>query len=901
MRPNWNALHATAVAIPADRARVGPWLLLVMLPLALHWPHWSGWLSENPAFVVSGLAEPAGAGRGVLAGYPGWIDGNAGVTLQALGGLAARDWLAGSVPWWNPYAGVGLPLAAEGQNGAFFLPFVLLLRLFDGVVYLKIVLQVVAGLACYALLRELALARLAALTGALCFELNGTFAWFGHGPILPIAFLPMLLFGIERARRCPRQGAACVGLAIGWSLLAGFPETAYLDGLLGLAWLGVRVSGTRDKRGLLAAAIAGGAGGVLLAAPPLLAFAQSLPISFVGNHQDFSGATFTPASRAALLLPYLFGPPMYGGLHLTGAAGLGQFVQWFKTAGYLDLPLVALAVMAIRWRARETALRWMLAGWTVCVLSRASGVPWISAAVNLVPLVRNTMFHLYAVPSCQMAITVLAACALDDWQGGRLERGRALWCGVATVGFAAALIPDAWPAITLLRSIPFYGVYPLVSAGMAVASVALLAVLLRGSCDGRRRHLLGGLVAGQAALLFVTPLLAGTPHPRGLDRTAMAFLAAQPGAVRVHSVGVLAPNYGAWFGVGAIDHNYLPVPQAWVDDVRATLLPGMDGVNNFAGDAGPAGLAALRDRLAQLAAHGVTHVVLPASARDAFAEVIAVPQSGQGSRPSRLDVPLDGVIAGRRVHRGEAREVTIDIGTYAGVARGTLEVRLCQAGVCVAGSADLAHAADNADLVVSLDRPLPLVPGADIAYRIGLRSDVAAQPPAIWLWPAPAADTAETVRPGLAPRIGLHLAPPADAPALIYADQSVAIYRVTHPASYAAASGCTVVIRSRTVMTATCLAPARMRRLELAYPGWRVTLNGTAAPLGRDGIYQSVLLPAGTCAIVFTYMPPGAGLAWIGSITGAAAILVFVWLGWRGGRSSGRRAMIGRSTHRLIA
>ena len=165
---------------------------------------------------------------------------------MTLGRLAAEDWLGGRLPWWNPYTGVGLPLAAEMQPAAFFLPFVLLLHFAHGVLYLKIALQLLAGLTMLGFLRALGLMGWAACLGAVLFQLGGTFAWYGDAPYFPIAFLPLLLWGLERTCRLVAQGRrggeAWLALAIGGSLLAGFPETAFADGLLGL-WLGRAADG----------------------------------------------------------------------------------------------------------------------------------------------------------------------------------------------------------------------------------------------------------------------------------------------------------------------------------------------------------------------------------------------------------------------------------------------------------------------------------------------------------------------------------------------------------------------------------------------------------------------------------------------------------------------------------
>ena len=60
--------------------------------------------------------------------------------------LSAWDWLHGMIPWWNPYTGIGVPLAGELQPGAFFLPFNLLLLLKEGLLWQRIAMQIIAGL-----------------------------------------------------------------------------------------------------------------------------------------------------------------------------------------------------------------------------------------------------------------------------------------------------------------------------------------------------------------------------------------------------------------------------------------------------------------------------------------------------------------------------------------------------------------------------------------------------------------------------------------------------------------------------------------------------------------------------------------------------------------------------------
>jgi hypothetical protein len=298
--------------IPSGWHRSLPCLsVLILLPVLLQWPSWTGWLSQNPIYSIAGLS--VGGPNPPLEGMP-WVDGNAGATIQALGRGIVRAWVHGEVPWWNHEAGVGLPLAAEMQPGAFFLPFVLLLGLFDGLLLLRILMQVVAGLATYGLLRALSLGRRPACLGGILFQLNGTFAFFSDAPIMPAPFLPLLLLAIEhcahRARAALRGGWGPIAAALGFSIIAGFPEMAYLNGLLALAWAVLRFFQLGPARVRFALRLAGG--GVLatmLTMPAVLPFVQYLSMTKGIAHRAASDVGLQAPDYAMLPMPALYGPP----------------------------------------------------------------------------------------------------------------------------------------------------------------------------------------------------------------------------------------------------------------------------------------------------------------------------------------------------------------------------------------------------------------------------------------------------------------------------------------------------------------------------------------------------------------------------------------------------------------
>ncbi len=153
-------------------------------------------VATNPLDLQSHL-DPLSQ-QGFLAGFP-TIDPNNGITAQALGHLVSLDWLSGHIPWWNPYEGVGVPLAGEMASAAFF-PLVFIQLFSGGVVWFHLALEVATGLSTYFLVRRIGLGFGAALAAGIAFALNGTFSWLTAANINPIPFLPLLLLGLELGR-----------------------------------------------------------------------------------------------------------------------------------------------------------------------------------------------------------------------------------------------------------------------------------------------------------------------------------------------------------------------------------------------------------------------------------------------------------------------------------------------------------------------------------------------------------------------------------------------------------------------------------------------------------------------------------------------------------------------------
>lgn len=592
--------------------------MLMLLPVASYVPALSGAFSYDPINLVSGLTAGTWHTNGWLAGAP-WADANAGVTTQALGTLVAHDWLSDILPYWNPYSGVGMPLAAEGQVPAFFLPFVLLLAVPHGFLALHLVLMVLAGWFAYALMRQLGLGALPAFAGAALFGLNGTFAWLAHGPALPVAFLPLTLLGLEQARQGRFPSAVTAGVA--WSFLAGFPETAVLNMLLAAAWGMLRLAQSPARGRYAVNCGLAAAAGLLIAAPAIWPFLDALPRGFTGQHAAGSGS-MVAGNLGQALFPALLGNPL-AATHAGNARAV-----WQRAGGYVPLALAAVAAVGLAGPRPERGLRWLLAGFVVVTGARAAGWGPAMWLFGLLPLLRQAAVHTYIWPAWSMIAALLAAYGLQPL---RVGPRRFIAVGAAVLAVSVVALWLARPAIANLLAAPPASYHPLRDVALGLLEAAAVLWLLGGATAEWRRIGATAMLCGQAAALVAFWQLAG-PHGRTPDFGAVEYLRSHIGLGRVVSFGPLAPNYGAMFGIAEVDYNTLPVPEAWAGALRGRLPVMNNGVALAEGDLPAAD--ALASRIAAYEAFGAAYAVtwpdrnlaagLPAAARMYRGEVMDI-------------------------------------------------------------------------------------------------------------------------------------------------------------------------------------------------------------------------------------------------------------------------------------
>lgn len=561
-RPSGAPAAARAVLRAACGNGLGPVALVVGVVVLANVLYLAGVSTFDP---MSSFADLGSVLHGGILSGQYEIDPNAGFTAQSLGHLAATDLLHLHLPWWDPYEGVGAPLAGEMQGAALF-PGTLLLWFRDGQLWLHLLLEALSGLATMRLLERLGCGRWVAATLACAFALCGTFAWYAGQPGNEILFLPLLVLGIEHARQAAsygrRFGYVLIAVALALSVYAGFPETAYLDGLLAALWAVVRGAGVRRGARVRYAArlVAGTGAGVLLAAPAIVAFADYVPHAALGPHSGgvFDLVHMSHEAIAGLVFPYLFGP-IFGFDASAHSVLLVNF--WSQVGGYLTTSLLILDLLAL-WGRRHRALRVALLFWLVVALGRTYGLGPVWHTFDLLPFMGHVGAYRYLSPSVSFAAVVLAALGAEDVRRGDVPRLAAAGALLVAAGLGAAAALSGGPILASVSGIPGARAWAI---GSLVWGFGILTLIGGGSVALRGRWrtavVITCVVLDALGMYVVAELSA--PRSVSYDAGLVAFLQRHDATGRFFTLGPMQANYGSYFGVPEADINDLPTPEAY--------------------------------------------------------------------------------------------------------------------------------------------------------------------------------------------------------------------------------------------------------------------------------------------------------------------------------------------------
>jgi hypothetical protein len=298
------------------------WLALPMLLYLVPLFEGYAWSALGPSYLPFNVLNPPEEYRGRLPATR--ITAEAWGTSVVLLPLRARirDYLlAGELPLWNPYQGLGQPFAAQGEGNPFF-PMAMLRSLLPyskenvitvGVIYVSSVFM--ALFVC-----RLGASRPAGIVAGIAWSLSGAVSLHVGRPNFADqnSMMPVLFWSILAAAQCRTVGRYVVLAAVSClHILGGLIQIAMLSGLgavlFGAWYLWLSRSGSvrcwlRDAATLIGAFVLGNALGAFSLLPTL----EAIQTSFSKNVPNLGFLVTIPdANVVGFLLPYLFGQPFY--------------------------------------------------------------------------------------------------------------------------------------------------------------------------------------------------------------------------------------------------------------------------------------------------------------------------------------------------------------------------------------------------------------------------------------------------------------------------------------------------------------------------------------------------------------------------------------------------------------
>jgi len=545
--------------------------------------------NDNPISWTAGVSHHLCR---VTCGRPA-IDPNVGFITQSLGHQAAEDLLHGHFPWWNYFQGLGQPLAGEMQSAALF-PLTLLFALSSGLMWFHITLEVIAGISTYFLARRLSVPVVFATVAGMLFALNGTYAWLGNAVLNPVAFLPMLLLGIEMifdsGSSSTNRGWYLAAIALALSVYAGFPEVAYTDGLFCVGWVIVRFFALpRAHRSRVLRRLGlGGVMGVILALPALVPFDDFLKVAFIGSHTSaIDGMIRLPSeSISGIFDPYVFGT-------IFSSQNVDSF--WGEIGGYFGAGICVVALVGLA-GPKMRSLRIFLGAWILAGLAGAFDFLHARVIWNLIPLVNTSSFPRYVMPSCEMALVILAAFGVADIAASPRAKRLFTTAGVLMV---VVLLLCVREAESYNRGVVITGKARVIFIGLDLLpwiALVLLLVLGRFTKYKWAPILISAVIVGEAMLYFFVPT-AESPKAITIDYAPIHFLQKHLHQERFLDFAVLYPNWGTEFGINSLSAIDLPFPRRYKNFIEDQLYPGLYPGNQFVVKGGMTGIDELEVKL----------------------------------------------------------------------------------------------------------------------------------------------------------------------------------------------------------------------------------------------------------------------------------------------------------------
>jgi hypothetical protein len=516
-----------------ERSTRALWLAaaaLLLVACGLFWPLLLGQRHLVPFHVLVG--DPALDGLDASADRPDWrfFDLSPVSKFYAEKHLAAAELRGGTLPLWNPYSALGVPLLADGQSqpfAPFFLPFMAWPN--PWIYSLCLVVQLlIGGFGMALFLRRLGCGRTAVAGGALLFAFNPyTLNYLTYSDVWAYCWFPCVFLAAEAtAARAASWWTLPVALAL--MGMSGHVEAAFLGAGSAYAYLLLR---GRPSGGAESPEIRRWSGRLAVPAVAVLLSAWWIApfLEWVSN---------STSARFGHNIPYPYHPSacFLAGSELLWIPGLVLLAAFGLLAKAFLRPALAL-LPGVLWGIA------MMFPWPLWIQRLATG---------------DFLSGRYGRSILWFALTVWVALGLETLRRGEegvWKRAAAALAAAAWWGAGLALHAPSPEKAASAHWVPLQGSHvPLMSA-LSLASLLCLFLLFAPSRWVSRK-----VAAACAAVVLVASALAGHPvlsvcwnrsEPRLSKVAAEGVKAAGMGRVWFPEAGLwksLPPNLSACFG-----------------------------------------------------------------------------------------------------------------------------------------------------------------------------------------------------------------------------------------------------------------------------------------------------------------------------------------------------------------
>lgn len=312
----------------------------------------------------------------------------------------------GQIPWWNPYNFSGNPHVANFQT-AVFSPFNLLyfvLPFLDAWSIVVLLQPLLAGLFTYLLLRSFHISKYGSTLGAISYMFCGFITvWMAYGTLsMAIAFLPLVLYGIERTFRKPTVGSTLtISISIALSLFSGHFQTSLYVLLFSATFFLFKSISTKQKKASLFV-FSGFTIGLILSLPQLLPTVQQY--SLAPRSEIFLKTGGIPLQY----LVTIFSPDFFGN-PVTRNDWFGSYAEWASFVGIIPF---FLAFTALVQKKNKLVFFFFISGLIALILAMESPLLSILGSLQLPVLSTSTPSRIIVLFS--FAFSVLAGFGLDN-------------------------------------------------------------------------------------------------------------------------------------------------------------------------------------------------------------------------------------------------------------------------------------------------------------------------------------------------------------------------------------------------------------------------------------------------------------------------------------------------------